>query len=116
MGLFTPKRKSRNNNLLDKDLAHQLNILNSNTQEQDIEKLKKKVENLSLISKALWEYIREEKGLSDDDLMKKVEKLREIEEKAENCPVCRRVMNINQNKCLYCGTEGDNKGAFAKKS
>ncbi|MDM8539019.1 biotin/lipoyl-containing protein [Desulfobacterales bacterium HSG17] len=50
--------------------------------------------------------------LSEDDLTKKVERIKEIKEKTETCPKCGRIMNLNQNKCLYCGTLGNDAGAF----
>jgi len=112
MGLFTPNKKSSNKSFLDNDIASQLKILNTKAEEHDIEQLKAKVENLSLICRALWEYIREDKNLSEEDLIKKVENIREIKKKTENCPKCGRIMNLNQNKCLYCGALGNDTGAF----
>lgn len=112
MGLFTPGKKSRNSGFLDNETASQLKILNAKAEEHDIEQLKAKVENLSLICRALWEYIRDDKNLSEDDLTKRIEKIKEIKEKTENCPKCGRIMNLNQNKCLYCGTLGNDTGAF----
>jgi len=112
MGLFTPGKKSLNKYLVDKELDSKLRFLNTKAEEHDIEKLKTQVENLSLICKALWEFIRENQNLSEDDLIKKIEKIKDIKEKTENCPKCGRIMNLNQNKCLYCGTPGSDTRTF----
>lgn len=74
MGLFTRGKKSHSSSFLDNDTASQLKILNKKAEEHDIEVLKHKVENLSLICRALWEFICEDKNLSENDLVKRIEK------------------------------------------
>ncbi|MGE0086266.1 MAG: hypothetical protein AB7S75_17800 [Desulfococcaceae bacterium] len=92
---------------MDADFEAKMRLLEAKSEEQEYEKLKQKVEKLSLICEALWFFIRlQHPELTEDTLIKRIEELKVADKKTETCPACGRIMNKNQNRCLYCGTEG----------
>ena len=83
---------------------------------EDVEmELEMKIDKLSLITQALWSFIRQNHSMTDDALMDKVKEIdmrdgildgKVSKGRAKQCPDCNRVMNKMHSKCLYCGHEG----------
>jgi uncharacterized OB-fold protein len=66
-----------------------------------------------LIARALWETIAEEKGLTDEYIINKVNEIDLRDGRADGkmqtairqCPSCGRNLFVGHRKCLYCGAE-----------
>ncbi len=107
MGLFIKSSRSKGRFGMDADFEAKMRLLEAKSEEQEYEKLKQKVEKLSLVCEALWTFIRQQHPeLTEDMLIRRIGELKVTDEKTETCPQCGRIMNKNQNRCLYCGTEG----------
>jgi predicted RNase H-like nuclease (RuvC/YqgF family) len=86
---------------------------NSTRQENALMTLQARVEKLSFISRALWTFVREMGGKTEQELMERVTQLqREEAEKAQKgaaaprlCSKCNRPVAAGQERCLFCGTE-----------
>ena len=97
-----------------KDLAHESARVTGN--------VRKDTERLYLIVQALWELLRENTNLTDEDLQKKVREidLRDGREDGQDktqtrpsaCKRCGRVLEMGTAVCLWCGTPVGN-GVFA---
>ncbi len=107
MSLFGKSSRGKGRFGMDADFEAKMRLLEAKSEEQEYEKLKQKVEKLSLVCEALWAFIRHQHPeLTEEALLKRIEELKVSDEKTETCPKCGRIMNKNQNRCLYCGTEG----------
>lgn len=73
------------------------------------------VEKLFMITQALWTFLQEEHGYSDDELIQRIQEI-DLQDgqldgklaKAPNrpqCPQCGRKLIGKRPVCLYCGTE-----------
>ena len=78
-----------------------------------IEHLERKVDKLSLACQALWEMLCERTGLTDDQLLIKMQEvdLRDgvadgkMTRRVVECPACHRNSTTKRAKCLYCGAD-----------
>ena len=74
--------------------------------------LETEVQRLTLVSQALWELLRDRTGLSETELVAKINEidLRDgkldgrISAKLIHCPRCGRTMSERHSRCIYCGT------------
>lgn len=79
----------------------------------DVERLSKQVERLTLASQAMWEMLRATGSFSEEDLLAKMEEVDLRDGRADGkigmarlqCPNCRRITNSRRGNCMYCGTE-----------
>ncbi len=71
------------------------------------------IERLFMITEALWEFLKEERGYTDAELIRKIEAIDMRDGKLDGkvakqpnlaCPSCRRTMIGKHTVCLYCGT------------
>lgn len=70
------------------------------------------IERLLLLTEALWNVIKEEHGLEDDELVRRVLEVdlrdgridgRVGAKPPEDCPHCNRPVSSDRRYCLYCG-------------
>lgn len=71
-----------------------------------IKRLERKVESLTLITQALFTFLQSSQGLSEADLMARVQEIASNGRTAAvACSECGRMVGKAQSKCMYCGTE-----------
>ncbi|MCP4645520.1 MAG: hypothetical protein GY851_34065 [bacterium] len=78
-----------------------------------VEELERRVDRLGLACQALWEILREQTEITDDELMSRMEEIDLRDGKADGkigaevlaCPTCGRHLNSRNPTCIYCGTE-----------
>ena len=81
-------------------------------QDDEIQKLHKQVDKISLANQAMWELLRERNGLTDDDIIGKMEEIDlrdgsidgKIGVQVLDCPKCGRKTNSRRRTCVFCGT------------
>lgn len=79
--------------------------------ELDINRLAARVESLTLTCQAMWELVREQTALTDDDIQERMKQidLRDgvqdgrLKVTMTECPACGRVTNSRRRICMYCG-------------
>ena len=84
--------------------------------------LEERLEKLVLVSMALWSLIEERTGLTEQDLVERVQKLDledgvadgKITRQLRQCPACGRNVSRRHRKCLFCGNEDFEAGAFER--
>lgn len=89
---------------MDDELTAQLRMLQAKDGTREIEDLQEKVDQLTLICRALWSFLQERRDLSEADLIDRMEEMKRTE--GAECPQCGRIMSRHHNRCLYCGAEG----------
>jgi ribosomal protein S27AE len=70
-----------------------------------------RVDQLTLVCKAMWALVRECTDLTEEDLLRKMEELDvhdgvadgKVSRPVTTCPKCKRPMSAEHKKCLYCG-------------
>ena len=75
--------------------------------------LGEKVDRLTLICRAMWELIRENTNLSEQDLVNKVREVDLLDGQLDGktrvlpkkCSQCNMMMSPRHRRCIYCGTE-----------
>ncbi len=78
---------------------------------EDVRALRAQVDHLSMVNMALWSVVREELGLADEELARRVEEIDLSDGKLDGkvgvptreCAKCGRVMAARHERCLYCG-------------
>ena len=78
---------------------------------RELRELRRSVDSLTLTCAALWELQREKIGLTDDELIAKMQEIDlrdgkldgKMTKPASACPSCQRANNANRQRCLYCG-------------
>jgi hypothetical protein len=82
--------------------------------------LESRVDRLSLVNLALWTLLQERVGLTEDELMAKVQELDLRDGKLDGrmqsaiteCPECSRPLSQRHRKCLYCDYKLEADDAF----
>lgn len=77
----------------------------------DIGDLRRSIDTLTLTCAALWELLREKHGVSDDELVAKMQEIDLRDGKLDGkmtsptatCPDCHRPNRSNRQRCMYCG-------------
>lgn len=75
--------------------------------------LNNRIDALALAIQALWELLKEQTGLTDEQLIKKLEEIDlrdgvadgKITPRPVACPNCGRNISSKRSNCLYCGHE-----------
>ena len=79
----------------------------------ETERLRQDVERLLMISEALWSFLKQEHGYTDEQLAGKVTEIdlrdgqldgKTTQPAAAPCPQCGRVNAARRPRCIYCGT------------
>ena len=87
----------------------------------DVVQLRREVNRLLMINEALWEFIRDREGLTDDDLIRKIDEIdmrdgvldgRKSGKTPVNCSECGRTLPRRQPVCIYCGNDAENRNPF----
>jgi hypothetical protein len=94
------------NDIARRDASHPADRLHG-----EVLRLEAKIDGLALVCQALWELLRQETGLKDADIAKKMAEvdLRDgkrdgrIMGKAVNCAKCARPTPARQRTCVFCG-------------
>ena len=67
--------------------------------------LQKSVKKLSFICNAMWQVLKDNTDICDQDLIAKIEQLQLEAKETSACPKCgRSIVNRKISSCLYCGT------------
>jgi hypothetical protein len=78
----------------------------------EIEDLKFQVERLLILTEALWGFVKEQHGIDDAELVRRMVLVDMKDGKLDGrvsktpptpCPKCRRVVGRHRPRCLYCG-------------
>lgn len=74
--------------------------------------MEKEADVLALVNQALFEIVAEKLGVSEEDVLQKIEEI-DMRDGVKDgklgsspsalCPKCNRNYNVKLNKCLYCG-------------
>lgn len=86
----------------------------------EIRRLEEKIDKLALICRAMWEILKAQTNISEEDLSKKVEEVDLSDGKLDGkvihdvkrCRNCGRILNDRYTTCLYCGTENQFASVF----
>ena len=81
--------------------------------EERIDALEQRHDRLSLVTQALWELVKRDRGLDDAALTAVVRELDladgvldgKTPETVCVCPECSQVMSVDHETCLYCGAD-----------
>lgn len=79
---------------------------------RDVENSQATIDALALSCAAMWELLSDKLGVTEQELMAKIEEIDlrdgkldgKIARVTQDCPDCRRVNNGKRVRCLYCGT------------
>ncbi len=79
-----------------------------------------RLDRLSLVCMAMWSLLQEKTGLTEDDLLQRVELLDLMDGEADGkatvrvqpCTSCDRPLGPRHKKCIYCGAERPGGSAF----
>jgi len=86
----------------------------------EVSHLAERLDRLVLVNMALWSLLQEKTGLTEQDLMDRVQQVDladgQLDGKARKplarCPKCDRVMSPRHKRCLYCGADRLDYSAF----
>jgi len=75
-------------------------------------RLEARVDRLSMICAALWDLVKENADLTEEDLFQRIEDIDlrdgvldgKVARETTTCVQCGRVMSARHSQCLYCGT------------
>lgn len=81
--------------------------------QREMKILTERLEKLILMNMAMWSLIQEKTGLSEEDLMQRVQEIDlrdgvadgKITRTIKQCGHCGRTISKRHTKCLYCGSE-----------
>lgn len=77
----------------------------------ELHRVRDDLERMQLVQRAMWDLLREPRGLTDEDLAAKITELDlqdgvrdgKLATAARTCPTCKRTMGRRHAHCLYCG-------------
>ncbi|MBN2790810.1 MAG: hypothetical protein JXR69_11515 [Candidatus Delongbacteria bacterium] len=80
--------------------------------QNDLQNLIDRFEKLKLVNMAMWTFLKEKLGVSEDELIERYKEIDLIDGNADGklklnikkCSRCGKTMNPKFEKCLYCGT------------
>jgi hypothetical protein len=83
----------------------------SGASRSDLENLLNRFEKLKLVTMAMWTFLKDEKGLTEEALMERVREIDRLDGSEDGkirlgvkkCGKCGRTLNPKFEKCLYCG-------------
>ena len=87
----------------------------------EVMQLRREVNRLLMISEALWELVRDREGLTDKDLVRKIDEIdlrdgvlngRRAQAPPTDCDDCGRTLPKRQPVCIYCGKDAGNRDPF----
>ena len=78
---------------------------------RDVGKYEEAIDRITLLNMALWSIIKEKLGVTDEELLKRVEEIDlsdgrldgKVRVQIATCPQCDRHMSSKHQRCLYCG-------------
>lgn len=81
--------------------------------QSNTEALERRVERLALVAEALWGLLQERVGLTEQELLERVQALDlsdgyldgKVRRPAGPCPGCGRMVASRHRQCLYCGAD-----------
>jgi hypothetical protein len=79
-----------------------------------------RMDRLTLVCMALWALLREKTGLTEQDLLKKVEEIDlsdgvldgKVRSTVAKCAQCGRAISPRHRRCIYCGAENPSHDPF----
>lgn len=79
--------------------------------QEEVRRLERRTDRLSLVCQALWELLRERTNLGDNDLIARMQQIDLRDGVADGrmtpmtviCPSCNRTSNSRRDECVYCG-------------
>lgn len=94
--------------------------VNADRARSEVQQIEQRFDRLILVNMALWSLLQEKTGLTEQDLLDRVQEIDladgQLDGKARKpvakCPDCDRVMSSRHNRCLYCGAERLDYSAF----
>ncbi len=86
----------------------------------DVQQIEQRLDCLVLANMALWSLLQEKTGLTEQDLLDRVQQIDLADGQADGkartppakCPDCGRMMSPRHKRCLYCGAERLDYSAF----
>jgi hypothetical protein len=86
----------------------------------EVQVLRVAIDKLILVNVALWEIIAESQGLTEEDLLNKVNEIDlrdgvldgKIRPPVRKCASCGRMLQQGHEKCIYCGTKDKSADPF----
>ncbi len=78
----------------------------------DASGLRERLDRQALMSMALWSLMKDQLGLTDDQLLKRIQDIDLADGKLDgkvmqgvsDCKKCKRALSPRHAKCIYCGT------------
>jgi ribosomal protein S27AE len=92
----------------------------ANESRRRIAELEDRVDQLAMITAAMWTLLRRDSGLTDEQLMQQVEAIDlsdgkldgKVRRESRACPKCHRNVASRHVRCVYCGEPTPTRGAF----
>jgi hypothetical protein len=78
---------------------------------EEFRRLERRTDRLALLCQSLWELLRENSGLTENDLIQRMQQIDMRDGVADGrmtpvavvCPSCNRRSNSRRDECVYCG-------------
>ena len=78
-----------------------------------VQQLSDRIDRLVLVNMALWSLVEEKLGLTEQDLMDRVQQIDLADGQEDGkaskppakCPECGRIMSPRHKRCMYCGAD-----------
>ncbi len=88
--------------------------------ESVVRDLQETVDKLSLVCVAMWSLMQEKTGLTEEDLLQRVQQMDladgvadgKVTNSARPCPQCGRTISARYRRCMYCGYQFQRNSAF----